>query len=292
MKIILLGSNGQLGWEFKQFLKDKVELFSFTHRELDVLNLNSLERNFQEIHPDVVINCAAYTKVDKAEEEQELAYNINAIGAKNVSLASYKVNAKVIYFSTDYVFDGKKSIPYTEMDEPTPISVYGKSKLRGEQFTKEANPNHLILRITWLYGINGNNFVKTIIKLAKGSKPLRVVDDQYGTPTYTLDVVKQTWELIRNGKIGLYHSSNNGEATWFEFAKEIISNLNLKAAIVPISTEDYLTLAKRPQYSVLENHLLKLENLDIMRGWKEALKDFTNNYKEQLLNEGFNRSIK
>lgn len=285
MKIILLGSSGQLGWEFKQFLKDKAELFSFTHKELDILNLNSLERNFREIHPDVVINCAAYTKVDKAEEEQELAYNINAVGAKNVSLASYKANAKVIYFSTDYVFDGKKNTPYTELDEPHPISAYGKSKLRGEQFTKEFNPSHLILRISWLYGINGNNFIKTAIKLAKSGKPLRVVNDQYGTPTYTLDVVKQTWKLIQSGKTGLYHSSNNGEATWFEFAKEIISLLNLKTEVISIKTKDYPTLAKRPQYSVLENHLLKLENLDIMREWKEALKDFTNNYKEQLLNE-------
>lgn len=123
MKIILLGSNGQLGWEFKQFLQDKVELFLFAHKELDILDLNSLERNFQEIHPDVVINCAAYTKVDKAEEEQELAYNINAIGAKNVYLASYKANAKVVYFSTDYVFNGKKNSPYMELDKPDPISI-------------------------------------------------------------------------------------------------------------------------------------------------------------------------
>jgi len=285
MKIILLGSNGQLGWEFKQFLKDKVDLYPFSHKELDILNLNSLERNFQGIHPDIVINCAAYTKVDKAEEEQELAYNINAIGAKNVSLASYKANVKVIYFSTDYVFDGKKNSPYTELDKPNPISVYGKSKLNGEQFTKEFNPNHLILRIAWLYGINGNNFVKTVIKLAKNGKPLRIVNDQYGTPTYTLDVVKQTWKLIQSEKTGLYHSSNNGKTTWFEFAKEIISDLNLEAEVLPIKTEDYTTLAKRPHYSVLENRLLKLEDLDIMRKWKVALKDFINNYKEQLLNE-------
>ena len=285
MKVILLGSNGQLGWEFKQFLQDKVKLFSFTHKDLDILDVNSLERNFQEMSPDIVINCAAYTKVDKAEEEQELAYNINAIGAKNVSFASFKVNAKVIYFSTDYVFDGRKNSPYTELDKPNPISAYGKSKLSGEVFTKESNPNYLILRISWLYGINGNNFIKTVIKLAKSDKPLRIVNNQYGTPTYTLDVVKQTWELIRNGKTGLYHSSNNGEATWFEFAKEIIPDLNLKVEAIPIRTEDYPTPAKRPRYSVLKNHLLKLEKLDIMRKWKKALKDFINNYKEQLLSE-------
>lgn len=143
----------------------------------------------------------------------------------------------------------------------------------------------MILRISWLYGINGSNFVKTAIKLTKGGKPLRVINDQYGTPTYTLDVVKQAWKLIQSGKPGLYNSSNQGEATWFEFAKEIISNLNLKAEVLPIDTKDYPTPAKRPHYSVLENHLLKLNNLDIMKIWKEALKDFTNNYKELLLNE-------
>jgi len=285
MKIVLLGSNGQLGREFKQFLKDKVELFSFTHKELDVLNLNSLKRNFRKIHPDVVINCAAYTKVDKAEEEQDLAYKVNTIGPKNTSYAAYKVKAKVVYFSTDYVFDGRKGTPYTEFDSPNPLSVYGKSKLFGEYFTKEFNPNHLILRISWLYGIHGNNFVKTIIKLSRKNKALNIVNDQCGTPTYASDVVHQTWRLLENDRVGLYHCSNDGETTWFEFAKEIISNLNLKSEILPIKTEDYPTMTERPHYSVLENYLLKLEGLNIMRKWSEALKDFIVKYKNELLNE-------
>ena len=285
MKVILLGCNGQLGWEFKQFLRDKVKLFSFDHKELDILNLHSLERNFHKIKPDVVINCAAYTKVDKAEEEKELAYNVNAVGAKNVSLTSYKVGAKVIYFSTDYVFDGRKNSPYTELDKPNPLSVYGKSKLSGERFVKESNPHYLIFRISWLYGVNGNNFIKTVIKLAKSGKPLRIVNDQYGTPTYTLDVVKQTWGLVQNGKIGLYHSSNNGETTWFEFANEVVKDLGLQSEVIHIKSEEYPTLAKRPKYSVLRNYFLELEKLNIMRQWKVALEDFINNYKERLLNE-------
>ncbi len=282
MKVVILGAKGQLGWEFTHFLRDKVKVFPFSHKELDILDSKDLKRRFEEIHPDVVINCAAYTKVDRAEEERALAFKINSIGAKNVSFASFEVNAKVVYFSTDYVFDGEKNVPYTELDKPNPISCYGESKFVGEQFTREFNPNHLILRISWLYGINGNNFVKTIVKLAKEKKPLKIVDDQRGTPTYTLDVVKQTWRLIQKGSVGLYHSSNDGEATWFDFAKEIVSNLNLNAEVTPIKTEEYPTKAKRPPYSILENYSLELEDLNIMRDWREALRDFTNRYKEQF----------
>jgi dTDP-4-dehydrorhamnose reductase len=283
MRIILLGSSGQLGYEFKQFLKDKVELFSFSHKELDILDYDSLENKFQEIKPCIVINCAAYTKVDTAEDEKDLSFKINAVGAKNVSFTAYNANAKVVYFSTDYIFDGKKKSPYTEFDEPNPISVYGNSKLYGEQFTKEFNPGHLILRISWLYGINGNNFVKTIINLAKTRKEIKVVNDQYGTPTYTLDVVNQVWKLIQKDAVGTYHCTNEGYTTWFEFAEEIISLLNLNVKVIPIASKDYPTPAERPQYSILENYLLKLEKLNIMRPWKIALKDFIAKYKKELL---------
>ena len=287
MKIILLGSSGQLGKEFGNFLSEKedVELHSFSHKELDILDLQKLVNKFQEISPNVVINCAAYTKVDQAEKEQDLAYQVNAIGAKNVSFATFKINAKVVYFSTDYVFDGWKGAPYNEFDKPNPISVYGKSKLLGETYTKEHNPNHLILRISWLYGINGSNFVKTIIRLAKEKGELRVVNDQFGSPTYTLDVVKQTWKLIQDDSIGLYHSSNIGQTTWFEFAKRIIEKLNLNSKVVPIKTEEFPSLAKRPKFSVLENYLLRLENKNIMRKWEKAFDDFVEKHKIEMLNE-------
>jgi len=286
MKIILLGSNGQLGNEFEKFLsqKESIELHSFTHGDLDILNLQALIETFKILNPDVVINCAAYTKVDKAEEEQDLTYKVNAIGAKNVAFASYNVGAKVVYFSTDYVFDGEKGKPYTEFDIPNPISIYGKSKFLGELFTKEFNSNHLILRISWLYGISGGNFVKAVIKLEKEKHPLRVVDDQIGCPTYTLDVVRQTSKLIEEQRVGLYHSSNEGIITWFSFTKEILSLLNLNTEVVPIKTEEYPTKATRPRYSVLENYLFNLENINIMRSWKDALRDFVKNNKEQLLN--------
>ncbi len=285
MKVLILGANGQLGSEFKTFLKDKAEVFAFNHNELDILDFKGLTNKFFELFPDVVINCAAYTKVDQAEEEENLAYQINTVGAKNVSFASFKIKAKVVYFSTDYVFDGTKNSPYNEFDKPNPLSIYGKSKLFGEEFTKQFNPNHLILRISWLYGINGSNFVKTIAKLAKEKGELKVVNDQIGTPTYTLDVVKQTWQLIQDDSVGLHHCSNTGQTNWFEFAKKIVGQLNLNAKVLPIKTNEFPALAKRPSFSVLEKYLLKIENKNIIRNWEEAFNDFVNKYRKELLNK-------
>ena len=285
MKIIVLGANGQLGWEYSKFLNNKVELFTFSHSELDILNFKEVIRKFEEITPDVVINCAAYTKVDQAEENKHLAYQINTIGAKNVSFAAFKVRAKVVYFSTDYVFDGIKKLSYNEFDKPNPISAYGKSKLLGEVYTRKHNPNNLILRISWLYGIHGSNFVKNIIKLAKEKGKLKVVNDQVGTPTYTLDVVRQTWQLIQDDSVGLYHCSNTGQTNWFEFAKKIIEQINLNRRVLPIKTDELPVLAKRPSFSVLENYLLEIENKNIMRSWEEAFNDFVNKYKKELLNK-------
>lgn len=283
MKVLLLGSAGQLGSEFKNFLKDKVELYAYTHKEVDITDLNSIKETFQEIYPEIVINCAAYTNVDKAEEDEELAYKVNSIGARNISFLSFKVGAKVVYFSTDYVFDGKNSCPYREFDEPNPLSIYGKTKLLGEIYTRQHNPNHLILRISWLYGINGVNFAKKIVKLSKEKKEIKVVNDQIGTPTYSLDVVKQTWRLIQMDSVGLYHSANLGESTWFEFAKIIVNMLNLNAIVIPVSSNEFKTPAKRPKFSVLDNYLLNLEGKNIMRDWKNALIDFINNFREELI---------
>jgi len=207
MKVLILGAGGQLGSEFKTFLTNKAEVFAFNHNELDILDFKGLTNKFFKLSPDVVINCAAYTKVDQAEEEETLAYQVNAVGAKNVSFVSFKVKAKVVYFSTDYVFDGTKNSPYNEFDKPNPLSIYGKSKLFGEELTKQFNPNHLILRTSWLYGINGSNFVKSIIRIAKEKGEVKVVNDQFGEPTCTFDVVKQTWQLIQDGNLILMQKS-------------------------------------------------------------------------------------
>lgn len=285
MKIVIFGSEGQLGYEFKNYLEKIENVYAFSHKELDILNFKKLDNILKEIKPDIVINCAAYTKVDKCEDEPDLAFHINSIGAKNISYLSYKYNSKIIYFSTDYVFDGEKKLPYIEFDKPNPLSIYGKSKLFGEEYTKEFNPNHLIIRISWLYGIKGDNFVKTIIKLSKINNILRIVNDQTGSPTYTLDVVKQTYELIKKDYIGTIHSTNIGETSWFDFANLIKEKLKLNIKIIPIKTEEYTAKVKRPKYSVLENYILKIENLNIMRNWEDAFNEFIENYKGELLNE-------
>ena len=285
MKILILGSEGQLGYEFKNYLEKIENVYSFSHKEVDILDIKKLDNILKEIRPDIVINCVAYTKVDKCEDEPDLVFLINSIGAKNISYLSYKYNSKIIYFSTDYIFDGEKKSPYNEFDKPNPLSVYGRSKLFGEKYTKEFNPNHLIIRISWLYGIKGDNFVKTIIKLSKINNILRIVNDQMGSPTYTLDVVKQIYELIKRDYIGLIHSANIGETSWFNFANLINEKLKLNIKIIPIKTEEYNAKAKRPKYSVLENYILKIENLNIMRNWEVAFNEFIENYKGDLLNE-------
>jgi len=280
---MILGANGQLGKELVKFLEDKSEIYYYSHKELDVLDFEKITQEFKKYLPNIVINCAAYTKVDKSEKERSLAFKVNSIGAKNISFASSKIKAKIVYFSTDYVFDGNKVSPYDEFDLPNPLSTYGKSKFIGEIYTREHNTNHLILRISWLYGIYGSNFVKRIIKLSKEKKVIKVVNDQTGTPTYTLDVAKQLWKLIQTDSVGLYHSSNLGKATWFEFAKIIVEQFNLNVKIAPITTDKLDTLAKRPRFSVLENYLLDLEDKNIMRDWKEAFKDFIKRYRREEL---------
>ncbi|MEM0173180.1 MAG: dTDP-4-dehydrorhamnose reductase [Sulfolobaceae archaeon] len=286
MKIVILGSSGQLGSEFVSYLKNnnKYAIYPFSHNELNIINYPELAEKISHIKPDVVINCAAYTKVDKAEDEPEECIRVNAIGARNAAFAAYKAGAKIVYYSTDYIFDGKQNNPYKEFDAPCPLSVYGKSKYYGEEYTKSVNPDYLILRVSWLYGIIGNNFIKTVIKLSRDKKELKMVDDQYGAPTYTLDVVKQTVELLNYDKVGTYHSANQGSASWYKYALTIINALDFKdISIVPIKMNEYKSKAIRPKYSVLDNYLLNVEGINIMRDWQTALSDYINTYRKQLL---------
>lgn len=283
MKIVILGSGGQLGNEVREFLKDREDVFAFSRQELDVTDAEKVVTVLRDIAPTVVVNCAAYTRVDQAEDEKDLCYRVNALGARNVAWAAYRVGAKVVYFSTDYVFDGNHATPYTELDEPHPLSVYGWSKLWGEHFTRTCNPDHLVIRTSWLYGRMGHNFVKTVVHLAKEKGELRVVDDQYGVPTWTKDLVRQTVELIMKDRVGLYHCANLGVTTWFRFSRTILQGLGLPAKVFPIRTEEYGARAQRPKYSVLGNYFLTLEGLNGMRSWEEALHEFLAHCGEELL---------
>jgi dTDP-4-dehydrorhamnose reductase len=228
----------------------------------------------------VVVNCAAWTAVDRAETEQDAAYRVNVLGARNVAQAAQRIGARVVYFSTDYVFDGAVTEPYDE-DAPTgPLSVYGRTKLQGEQATREANSDHLILRLAWMYGSTGHNFVRTVLRLAREKDQLRIVDDQVGSPTFTEDVVHQLWTAIEEGCSGTYHCVNTGQASWYAFAAHIVHRLGLTVPVIPIQTVDYPSPARRPAYSVLADRKFDLEQLNSMRPWEDALDDCLLRYHE------------
>jgi len=276
MKILVTGTHGQLGQEVIRQFQDKYELALFNHAFLDITNFYSVENLLSKIQPDVVINTAAYTNVEKAEEDTTNAFQVNAIGAQNLALACKKIGSKIIHISTDYIFDGTKTEPYEEFDTPYPLSVYGKSKWWGERLIEQVGGKYFILRTSWLYG-EGSNFVRTMLRLAEERDKLTVVADQYGTPTYTKDLVWVIEKLMMTDFYGVYHASNNGSCTWYEFAQKIFELAEKKVIVEPVSTDEYPVKAKRPQHSILENRMLKLRGLDVMRPWEEALRDYLRN---------------
>jgi dTDP-4-dehydrorhamnose reductase len=282
MRLLVVGADGQLGSDVVRLLSPTVEVTARVTDELDVTDRASLRQAMGSVRPDVVINCAAYTAVDRAETEKDAAYRVNVLGARNVAQAAERIGARVVYFSTDYVFEGTATEPYDE-DAPTgPLSVYGRTKLLGEQATREANPDHLILRLAWLYGRSGHNFVRTVLRLARTKDELRIVDDQVGSPTFTEDVVHQLWTAIEDNCTGTYHCVNTGRASWHAFASHIVHRLGLSVPVVPIRTADYPTPARRPAYSVLADRKFALEQLNGMRPWEDALDDFLLRYHEVL----------
>lgn len=282
MRLFVVGADGQLGSDVVRLLSPTVEVIARVTDELDVTDRTGLEQAMATLRPDVVINCAAYTAVDRAETEQDAAYCVNVLGARNVAQAAQRVGARVVYFSTDYVFDGMTTEPYGE-DAPTgPLSVYGRTKLLGERATREANPDHLILRLAWMYGSTGHNFVRTILRLAREKDELRIVDDQIGSPTFTEDVVHQLWTAIEDGCSGTYHCVNGGQASWYGFATSIVRRLGLSIPVIPIHTVDYPAPAHRPAYSVLADRKFELEQLNGMRPWEDALDDCLLRYREAL----------
>ena len=213
----------------------------------------------QEISPHIIIHCAAYTKVDQAEKERDLAYRINAIGARNVAVASQLVEAKLVYISTDYVFQGDRPEGYDEFHNPAPINIYGASKYAGEQFVKELHNKYFIVRTSWLYGKYGNNFVKTMMRLGKEREEVSVVADQIGSPTYVADLNVMINKLIHTSLYGTYHVSNRGSCSWFEFAKKIFSYANMKVDVLPVSTEEFGSAAARPKYSIFQHNIFAIK---------------------------------
>lgn len=271
--ILVTGSNGQLGSELKELVNNT---FFFTDTDmLDITNFQKVEKFCKENSIKVIINCAAYTAVDKAESEIETANKINNLAVRHLAIVAKEQNIKLIHISTDYVFNGKNYKPYSEEDNTSPQNIYGKTKLDGEIAIQEINPpNSIIIRTSWLYGSHGTNFIKTILELSKARESLNVVFDQIGTPTYATDLAKAILSIVpklENKNVEIYHYSNEGVLSWYDLAREITKMTKISCTINPIQTKEYPTLAVRPHYSLLNKEKIKKKfNLTIPY-WKDSL---------------------
>ena len=275
-KLLITGANGQLGSEIRNLAKsDNINSYIFTDiKELDITDLDAVCNYIQIYKPDFIINCAAYTAVDKAEDDIELCSKINYLAVENIAKGAKSIGAKVIHISTDYVYGGDSSTPYLESDVTEPKSVYGTTKLKGEMVLKDILPEDSItIRTSWLYSTYGKNFVKTMIMLGKERESLNVVSDQRGTPTYAKDLAKAIIQIANADKFiaGTYNYSNEGECTWYDFACEIHKNAGVECVVNPISTNEYPTKAKRPAYSVLDKSKIKRTFGLNIPNWKESL---------------------
>ena len=278
MKVLITGSNGQLGMSIRK-LSGKFPDFQFIYtdvEELDITKLDDIRKFVIETAPDVIINCAAYTAVDKAEEEPEKARLLNATAPGLLAKAASEKNILLIHISTDFIFGGDKKTPYSEVDKPFPKSVYAKTKADGEAAVINNSKKAVIFRTSWLYSEFGHNFVKTILRIAKEKAEINVVNDQIGTPTYATDLAKVILKLLPellklSGEAEILHYSNEGEASWYDFAKEIVDQSGLDCKVNPISTEQYPLPAKRPAYSVLDKSKIKAKYGIIIPDWKESL---------------------
>lgn len=284
-KVLLIGAKGQVGQELQVTLPQLGEVISIGREELDLTNSEKIGQLIREIHPDYLVNASAYTAVDKAETEPDLAYSINAIAPKIMAEAAEKIKAKFLHISTDYVFDGRKNTPYLETDLTNPLGVYGQSKLRGEEEIKTVNSQAIILRTAWVYGSYGkSNFVKTMLRLGKEREELKVVVDQVGSPTWAKDIATAITQLLINAdnSAGIYNFTNSGVASWFDLTKAIfeeakISGIPLKIQrVIPITTAEYPTPAVRPAYSVLSGQKISQQLGYIPTYWRDSLKAMLN----------------
>ena len=275
MKVLVTGAKGQLGQDLVSILSQSgLSVYGYGRQDLDVTNLDSVRPVITQIQPDVIVHAAAYTKVDQAESDADEAYRVNAFGSRNVAIVAEEIGARICYISTDYVFDGSASSPYQEYDQTNPLSVYGKSKLAGEELVKSLCSRYYIVRTSWVYGQHGHNFVKTMLRLAEERNEVKVVDDQIGSPTYTIDLARFIEELVQTEKYGIYHASNTGVCSWYEFAKAIFEEVGIDIEITPIKTKDFPRPAPRPLYSVMDHMAIRANGLTDLRHWREGLKDY------------------
>jgi len=275
MKIVVTGVNGQLGYDVLKELDQRSynNVIGIDINDLDITDANAVSVFMDQHKPNVIIHCAAYTAVDKAEDNHDLCMNVNVNGTKHLVDKAKELNAKFIYISTDYVFNGEKDTQYETSDQPNPNSVYGKSKYLGELETMK-HEKHFIVRISWVFGKNGFNFVKTMLRLGKEREFISVVSDQIGSPTYTFDLSRLLVDMIETDKYGIYHATNEHHCSWYEFTKEIMKNSKLDTKIIPINSNDYPTKAKRPTNSLMSKNSLDLNGFKRLPTWEDALKRY------------------
>src|SRR5258708_3380066 len=281
MKVAVIGANGQLGQDVASALRTQGhEVAALNHSEIAVESPESVRAALESCRPDLVVNTAAFTNVDRCEDEAVQAFTINAVGARNVAQASQSLGAKLIQISTDYVFDGEKGSAYVETDPPRPLSVYGNSKLAGEFFVRAATPRHFVVRVSGIYGRHlcrakgSPNFVETMLVRGAKGETIRMVDDQFVTPTPTIEIAQQLAALAETQEYGLYHATSEGSCSWYEFTRTIFELAGMKVEVQPIKSGESGRVAIRPAYSVLENAALKSRSMNLFRHWRVGLENY------------------
>jgi dTDP-4-dehydrorhamnose reductase len=279
MKILIVGGSGMLGTDLTETFGSVCETTAVDLPELDITRLEECRAKLEEFRPDAVINAAAFTQVDACESREDEAFRVNGHGAGNLAIAAAATGALLVHYSTDYIFDGQKQSAYIEEDTPNPQNVYGRSKLMGETLIREHCPNHLILRTSWLFGKNGNNFIRTVVGAARKGNPLRVVNDQQGNPTYSKDLAATTLTMIKTGCRATYHVTNSGSCTWYELASNALVWAGMAdISVIPVSTSEFPRPAPRPSNSVLANARLQREGLPPMRPWQAAAREYVEHH--------------
>ena len=272
MKILITGSSGMLGSDLVDILSRRHEVV--TSGSLDIRDLEGVMELLRETRPDVVVHAAAFTDVDCAETEMDTAYQVNVLGTRNIAAAASDVGSSILYISTDYVFDGEKGDGYLEFDEPNPLNFYGKTKYLGEVSVRQLSERFYIVRTSWLFGRNGRNFVGTMIELAESGHEISVVDDQYGSPTYTRDLAAAIGNLLERPAYGVYHLTNSGQCSWYEFAIDIFNELGMEVCLKPVKSHEFPRPARRPSFSVLRNYNWSMEGFKPLRNYRDSLRDY------------------
>lgn len=272
MRVLVTGVKGQLGHDvMNELAKRGYEGIGVDVEEMDITDREAVERVMREVHPDKVVHCAAWTAVDDAEDKEELCRKVNALGTENIARMCRELSAPMIYLSTDYVFDGEGTRPWEPDDERHPLNVYGQTKYEGELAVEKYLDAYFIVRIAWVFGVNGKNFIKTMLRLSETHDTLTVVDDQVGSPTYTYDLARLLVDMLETEKYGRYHATNEGLCSWYEFAKEIFRQAGREVKVLPVSSEEYPAKAKRPHNSRMNKEKLKEMGFTPLPSWEDAL---------------------